>query len=154
MSRREDEQQYLENNSDISCEVFPQTNHKPTNNNNLHKSHNNLKNSTLDNAELALQFTNLLNNSEKLNFENIELKVKNKELANKVSVQEKGIRELATLLNSIGKINLSLADLQNWLSTESSKRKSLIPNLIEQTPAEPVQPQIVCVYMKFIIFLL
>ena len=87
---------------------------------------------SLDNSELALQFTNLLNNSEKLSFENSELKLKNKELLNKLSVQEKAIRELAALLNSIGKINLSLADLQNWLSTESSKKKSLLPNLLEQ----------------------
>ena len=128
--------QKYENNSDSSYQSFPKINRKEA---------NNLQDNILDNAELALQFTNLLNNSEKLNFENSELKLKNKELTNKVSLQEKAIRELASLLNSIGKINMSLTDLQNWLSTETSKRKSLIPDIIEQKQAEQLTtPDFVC----------
>jgi hypothetical protein len=123
--------QKYENNSDSSYQSFSKINKKDPQNN------------ILDNAELALQFTNLLNNSEKLNFENSELKLKNKELTNKVSIQEKAIRELALLLNSIGKINMSLSELQNWLSTETSKRKSLLPNIIEQNQAEQATPDYV-----------
>lgn len=95
----------------------------------------------LDNSELAIQFTNLLNNSEKLKFENNELKEKNKELLMKIDMQDKAIRELASLVNSIGKINISLADLQNWLSTETSKRKSLLSNLLE-IKEQQQQPEI------------
>lgn len=87
----------------------------------------------VDSTQLANQFTNVLNSLEKLNYENNELKIKNKDLLNKIEAQDKAIRELATLINSVGKVNLSLIDLQNWIKFETDKHKALLPNFCETT---------------------
>jgi hypothetical protein len=160
-NRKIEENQESECNSESSC--YTLTDHQnPQDVKNVNRVQDRNCVNKIDNGELALQFTNLLNNSEKMNFENNELKLKNKELLSKIDLQDKAIRELATLLHSIGKINLSLADLQNWLSTESSKRKSLIPNLLElnqveqpkqQQQQQPQQHQLVRFYMNPIIIL-
>jgi hypothetical protein len=79
----------------------------------------------LDSKELASQFTNFLNNLEKLSIENNELVSRNNELLKKNETQEKALNDYLFLANSLGKINTVFEQVQNWLSSASSQARPI-----------------------------